>query len=1471
MKQIMTGLAIVVLSTVAAAQEPEVLFYLPFDGSANAAYSAGETPMGGRAANDVLLYEVEGQFAEGLVGQGQLFDKAGIEYLSEGNINQARGTLALWAMINWDGTRDDIYCTFFGLKGWGLLYKYTNQTIMTFGWIKSDAQYHYGCTAGIEHWKAGDWHHIAITWDAPVGVRRLYLDGELAAEGEIPSTHPGEKHMVVGSSFGANPARAVLDEVYIWDQPLTAEQIAAVHQSGLNGERVWEVPVSETASPSLPTPPEGERPPLPAEVDWSLADAERKVTATRIKLCLNNLWRFRPAAARGVDDGWCFLRVPGAWSDHNYSVRDANFEPVGKWGGTAVRDWERAWYERTFTLPEDWPEGRRAVLGFDLVRGVSEVFFNGEHVGRIREYERAEFDVTSLLKGAGENLVQVYVQALGAPSYAIMRGIDADVWLEARPAAGVPSLHHAALRPRVSRQALEVEAYYDGGAGTAAVQVQVADAEGSVVNSATGPVREVKGESALLTVPWRDAHCWTPLDPYLHTATVRLVDEDGQVLDELYPERFGFRELTIRGGDFYLNGMKTHLKGQAGPPFGQVAFCASEEHIREWYRQLKQVGCFAVREYSGRWAAGYQCVWREKYYDIADEMGIIIFSHVPGAESLWTSLEDARIKEGLRRRIADYVARYGNHACCAMWFQHFNTGAYTGDIRPDWMDGSHPPDRHPEMRFDLPARHGAMRWCEQQLREIDRDCRPVFHHAAGDFGQVLTVMSYLDFDMALQEREEWPSAWAKMRHKPLMPVETGFPCILSWYQERRGSLHDVYASEPLFEEYSAPTLGDWAYDTLPGDAMEILKPGEWRCNLEALKYRLPSYLRLKETWGERTLRSWRTWGMSHCQHVEYRDCYEYEREPIELTLPGPKDFGLSIEAEEPTINRATKLTLLGEAMRRSNMPVLAYIAGPPDNWPAKDHAFFAGEQFSKTLVVINDRYADLDCELRWTFADASGERLTGGKEELALAPGDISMNPITLHAPDVEARTELSLKLALHEGREKLAEDEFAIQVWPRAPGPETGAARIGLLDGGHGTAELLRAAGVRVEQVTAARDLSRLDLLIIGTGALDDSARELLGKLGLNAALQAGLRVVVFEQTQASGGLLLDDPNCRHVYIRAPQHPLLTGLSDADLADWRGQSLLTEPYPVAEDLEGHYPEEFWRWSNNGTVASFALEKPQRGAFQVLADCSFDLMYTPLMTWRLGGGEMLLCQLDVTSRYGKDPVATLLVHRMIEWAAGERQAEAPGQVAYLGGNEGNELLAQLVVGSQSVASLTEAGQAALLVLGDLSEAQRGQLADAAPDKLPPAVFALPQAMPALAEAAGVATENARFSKLTKPADADDTFAGLSAADLYFKQWLEASALVGERVIATGPPVVGSVKVGETAVFFCGLDPDKVQGERQSAKALRLVGTLLANAARAANADLAALDLTASEVEVGADGSPYAVQALTYNPYKYRRW
>ncbi|MEA3401543.1 MAG: LamG-like jellyroll fold domain-containing protein [Armatimonadota bacterium] len=1445
----------------AVAQEPRLLFYLSLDETARAAWAAGETPVGGASAADVILYELAGRFEDGRVGRGRLFERGGVEYLAEGNLNRERGTLALWAKIGWDGTREDLYCTFFGMDEWGLLYKYTDQTLLTFGWIKSDGQFDYGCTADIARWRAGQWHHIAITWDAPAGVRHIYLDGALAAEGGIPSMGEGDPRMSVGISYtNSHPARSVIDELYIWDRPLTAEQIAQVRAAGLAGERAWELPPGAGAAEDQLQPPAGERPPLPGQVDWSLDDAERLSSVTRLRVCLNGLWRFHPDA--DSDDGWCLLRVPGVWTSPSYVVRDADFQPVSRWGGKPLREWHRAWYERTFELPDDWPDGRQYVLGLDSVRSVGEVFLNGRRIGRAREYERARFDVSEMLEPDGENLLQVHVLGLGG-GWSAMRGIDADVWLEARPPGGVPKLSHVALRPRVSQGLLEAGAYFDRGAGRAAVQVEIADAGGEVVRSLTGPVQPVAGDSIILAIEWPDAHLWTPADPYLYSATVRLVDGDGRVLDELPPERFGMRELTIRDGDFYLNGVKIHLVGQASPPFGQISFCAAEEYIREWYRRLRAVGCFAVREYTGAWRAGYRCVWRELYYDIADEMGMIIFSHVPGAGNLWQQIDDERVREGLHRRIADYVARYGNHACCAMWFQHFNTGAYTGDIRPDWMDGSHPPDEHPEMRHALFARHAAMRWCEEQLREIDRDARPIFHHAAGDFGEVYTCNAYLNFDIPLQEREEWPSAWAQVRHKPLMPVETGFPCILSWYQERHGSLADVYASEPLFEEYAAATLGDRPYEALPDDAMDIIKPGEWHCNLDRLKYGLPSYQQLKEVWGERTVRSWRTWGISHCQHVEYRDCWEYERVPVELSLPGPKQFGLSFDADEPTIQRATRLTPLGEAMQRANMPVLAYIAGPPDNWPAKDHAFFAGERFERTLVAINDRFEPLPCRLHWALRDADGARLDGGSLHLTLQPGEISRTPISLVAPEVARRTELTMTLDLRANGRRLSEDELPVQVWPRPPRPEVAEARVGLIDAGHGTAGALREAGVAAEPVGPATDLQRLDVLIVGARSFD---AHLLGELHAQEAMQGGLRVIVFEQTQPYGGLLLDDPNARHVFIRAPEHPLLAGLTDADLADWRGQSTLTEPYPVAEDLEGRYPEEFWRWSNNGTVASFAFEKPQRGGFEVLADCSFDSMYTPLLAWRIGRGRALLCQLDVTSRYGRDPVATLLVHRMLEWAAGAGLAPEPGGVAYLGGEQGRALLWELGCEVERVPSSAGAANAALLVIGEVEDATTLSTAPR-----PPALMLLPQALPDVAEALGLATEPAHFFRLQRPPTPNPAFRGLCAADLYLKQWVEAPALVGEDLAVTAPAVAGRTTVGGSTVYICGIDPGVIQGQRQRAKALRLVATILSNAAAEANVSLPALDIAAGSVEVASEGSPYALEALTYNPYEYRRW
>src|SRR5438067_10162401 len=58
--------------------------------------------------------------------------------------------------------------------------------------------------------------------------------------------------------------------------------------------------------------------PLPAGVRavWDLKSAWRETTATRERVCVNGLWRWRPAASNEETvpgSGWGYFKVPGSW------------------------------------------------------------------------------------------------------------------------------------------------------------------------------------------------------------------------------------------------------------------------------------------------------------------------------------------------------------------------------------------------------------------------------------------------------------------------------------------------------------------------------------------------------------------------------------------------------------------------------------------------------------------------------------------------------------------------------------------------------------------------------------------------------------------------------------------------------------------------------------------------------------------------------------------------------------------------------------------------------------------------------------------------------------------------------------------------------------------------------------------------------------------------------------------------------
>ena len=199
--------------------------------------------------------------------------------------------------------------------------------------------------------------------------------------------------------------------------------------------------------------------------------------------------------------------------------------------GRAVTENDALWYEREFTIPEDWA-GQRIILHFGAVDWKAEVFvdeqFAGEHTGG---YSPFSFDVTDLL-GKGrkhtlklkvtdrtDNWFQPRGKQVSNPEgiwYTAVTGIWRTAWMEPVPAARINSYY----------------AVSDIDAGTLTVTVDASVEEGDaveVVLLADGaPVAKAEGREVVLPVP--EMKLWSPSDPYLYDLEIKVL-RGGEAVD----------------------------------------------------------------------------------------------------------------------------------------------------------------------------------------------------------------------------------------------------------------------------------------------------------------------------------------------------------------------------------------------------------------------------------------------------------------------------------------------------------------------------------------------------------------------------------------------------------------------------------------------------------------------------------------------------------------------------------------------------------------------------------------------------------------------------------------------------------------------------------------------------------------------------------------------------------------------------
>lgn len=380
----------------------------------------------------------------------------------------------------------------------------------------------------------------------------------------------------------------------------------------------------------------------------SLTVGKLPAAGERLTVCLDGLW----SVAAQPFHGWevpnrvpdlSFVNsicVPGLW--HSAGI------DLGSYTST------RMWLEKTVVLEEE-PTGQ-VLLRIDSAQYGRYVYVNGVYAGEyVYNYSPSVTDISGLLH-KGENTITVmlgdWAQQLSDPD------TPAHVLSDGESTTNKPGITDSVYL--IFNQAPEVSAVqtdHDLENGTVTVRLTLTNRTSAPVTSDVTvsvyelgtfengvPTRAEKkvaeyrldgdrrvqvaadGTLTLTTDPialedWSRDKCWTPDNPFLYRVEI-------QTAGDTYTVRFGMRTFGFDSrGNALLNGEICFLMGTnvAIERFFDDPLCGNnpwdEAWIRKLYSEYQDCGWFSFRTHLGG--------ANSKWFDIADEMGFLIFDEYP--------------------------------------------------------------------------------------------------------------------------------------------------------------------------------------------------------------------------------------------------------------------------------------------------------------------------------------------------------------------------------------------------------------------------------------------------------------------------------------------------------------------------------------------------------------------------------------------------------------------------------------------------------------------------------------------------------------------------------------------------------------------------------------------------------------------------------------------------------------------------
>ncbi len=443
----------------------------------------------------------------------------------------------------------------------------------------------------------------------------------------------------------------------------------------------------------------------------------RSVIRRNAYMLLDGEWRFAvDPEDRGLREQWYLghrwertAMWPGSIEDHMASAKDMQ-QTMRPWQDTVV-----AWYEREFEVPEAWTSSPDRVpqVSFGACGYETRVWLNGHPLKTVEgedihygEYTSFSYELPpELLKPVNRLTVRIadsldadlprgkqesHVYKRGGIWYQTYTGSVRSVWLE--PVERNRLRSRLAVISTVEDRLVEfnftTRIHTPGDYKLRLVVAGRGESQPMAVEEINLPLGAGEKEQRIaLELP--KAELWSPSKPNLYHLTAELTSPTGNI--SRIETHFGLRKIESRGRRVYLNNDPLYLDGILYQPG-----TATYEQIRLHMLGMKELGCNLVRVH----ISGVD----PRIYDLADEMGMLLWVEVPSPHS-----SNERSRANHWAEMMRMLVMIGSHPSVAIWSVY----------NEDW--GVQDLETSPETRAYITRVYDYMRIHYPQLLVVDND------------------------------------------------------------------------------------------------------------------------------------------------------------------------------------------------------------------------------------------------------------------------------------------------------------------------------------------------------------------------------------------------------------------------------------------------------------------------------------------------------------------------------------------------------------------------------------------------------------------------------------------------------------------------------------------------------------------------------------------------------------------------------